>query len=527
MMCLSGARSAFSSNYSKFSSNSYNYVNVASSTTLTYEGIFSENYFCLNEKENKLNTNYEISNASIINPITNEREYFLCALLKSKYDGIGLREPIDIGLSIDISGSMSGSRLNFTKQSIFKFMNNLNENDNISISTFNEKYELIFPFQKNNNLIENEEFKNKINSLKAQGGTNIYEGLKGIYEELKKNYENGNKCKRIILLTDMEYRHDEKFINLCHQISKEKIYLTILGISNSFNTELVEEIAHIKGSNYYVITKVNEIEKYLVNEFNYICFPNCFDMKLEIFAPFLNVKSIIGTGMKDFKKERGKIELEWNLENHKLFEKEIKQIIFFLLCYFKRKNQTLPKPVIMCIVQFLQKNGIKTISEINTNFPSNLKNINNNYYVNGGIILIKLDENSIKTNNCINFNLNYNSAIDNKNYNKTSTYYFDKKNENYFSDKKIENALSLYYFSKFNRRLMKYCNDENKNKTKNNDLIKIIKDSKIDSIKENVEKFLNEHFDKDENKENYEKYINNMNEIVNKTKQFVKNKINK
>ena len=75
MKGFSGAHSAFSSNYSSYSSSSY--VSVPSSTTLTYEGIFSENYFYLNEKENKFNTNYEISNASIINPITNEREYYL------------------------------------------------------------------------------------------------------------------------------------------------------------------------------------------------------------------------------------------------------------------------------------------------------------------------------------------------------------------------------------------------------------------------------------------------------------------
>ena len=48
---FSVSRSAFSSNYSRSS--------IPSSTTLTYEGIFSENYFYLNEKENKLNMNYE------------------------------------------------------------------------------------------------------------------------------------------------------------------------------------------------------------------------------------------------------------------------------------------------------------------------------------------------------------------------------------------------------------------------------------------------------------------------------------
>ena len=43
----------------------------------------------------------------------------------------------------------------------------------------------------------------------------------------------------------------------------------------------------------------------------------------------------------------------------------------------------------------------KTISEINTTFPSALTKYRNNYYVKGGMILIKLDENSIiKDNIC-------------------------------------------------------------------------------------------------------------------------------
>ena len=98
MDCKSSAHGAFESLYSKCP-----LINVPSSTTLTYEGLFSENYFKIKEKENKAFYNFEISNASILNPLTNKREYYLGVLLKSKYDGIGLREPIDIGLSVDIS----------------------------------------------------------------------------------------------------------------------------------------------------------------------------------------------------------------------------------------------------------------------------------------------------------------------------------------------------------------------------------------------------------------------------------------
>ena len=234
MIAKTSAHGAFSSRYSRSYSTSYH---VPSSSTLTYEGLFNENYLLINNRETSAYYNLEVSNASILSPITNKREYYLGVLLKSKYDGIGLREPIDIGLSIDISGSMYGESISYTKKSVIKFVENLNEKDNICINTFNDESNLIIPFKKKNDLNNLESI---INSLEADGLTDIYEGLFGIYTELKKFYDKGNKAKRAIILTDMEYEHNEKFIQLCQQMSQEKIYLTILGISDRFNTELVE-----------------------------------------------------------------------------------------------------------------------------------------------------------------------------------------------------------------------------------------------------------------------------------------------
>ena len=122
------ARSSFSSKYTRVRKSH----NVPSSTTLTYEGMINENYYKLKKKETKLISNFEISNATIVNPITQKREYFLGLLSKSKYDGVGLREPIDIGIVLDISGSMSynmnkkgESRLDIAKKSLITFIKNL------------------------------------------------------------------------------------------------------------------------------------------------------------------------------------------------------------------------------------------------------------------------------------------------------------------------------------------------------------------------------------------------------------------
>ena len=515
------ARSSYSSKYTKYTHN------IPSSTTLTYEGMINENFYKLKKKETKLLSNFEISYASIMNPITQKREHFLGLLSKSKYDGVGLREPIDIGIVLDISGSMDcrmnkkgESRLDIAKKSLITFINNLKEKDNISITAFNDECTKIISFSNAKKFLDNKKNIDKINNLESCGGTDIYKGLMQVYENLKKNSKNKNEYQRIILITDMIYYEDKNFIELCKEMADNNIFLTILGISESFNTELTESISKIKGCNYYIILNATDMKKYLIDEFNYICFPLSFNEKLEILSPFLKVKSIIGTGYKELKESKENI--EWDTNTHKLFDKEFKQSIFLLLLYFKRKGKILPKPVILCISQFLKKSHKKTISEINTTFPSALTKYKNDFYVKGGMILIKLDENYVKEDNICQFSL---SCEDKNNikYNKDLVFDFQKKEEDFFSDQNIEVTLGMYYFAKFNRKIMKICNEEYKNKKMN--LLEFIVDNKFNTIKNDIINFLKNHYNKYTVNNNLKKYLTNMGDICKNAEAFAKEKL--
>ena len=515
------ARSSYSSKYTKYTHN------IPSSTTLTYEGMINENFYKLKKKETKLLSNFEISYASIMNPITQKREHFLGLLSKSKYDGVGLREPIDIGIVLDISGSMDcrmnkkgESRLDIAKKSLITFINNLKEKDNISITAFNDECTKIISFSNAKKFLDNKKNIDKINNLESCGGTDIYKGLMQVYENLKKNSKNKNEYQRIILITDMIYYEDKNFIELCKEMADNNIFLTILGISESFNTELTESISKIKGCNYYIILNARDMKKYLIDEFNYICFPLSFNEKLEILSPFLKVKSIIGTGYKELKESKENI--EWDTNTHKLFDKEFKQSIFLLLLYFKRKGKILPKPVILCISQFLKKSHKKTISEINTTFPSALTKYKNDFYVKGGMILIKLDENYVKEDNICQFSL---SCEDKNNikYNKDLVFDFQKKEEDFFSDQNIEVTLGMYYFAKFNRKIMKICNEEYKNKKMN--LLEFIVDDKFSEIKNDIINFLKNHYNKYTVNNNLKKYLTNMGDICKNAEAYAKEKL--
>ena len=169
MCCAVGSRGALLSSYSR--------NEVPSSTTLTYEGLFSENFFKINQKETTLLNNLEISSANIINPLNNEKDTWIGLLTKSKYDGIGIREPIDICLLIDISGSMgsriknsSNTRLDITNNAVLNFMKYIDDKDNVSVIKFESKADEIIPFT--NGKIFKDKFDNfseNIKSLKIVG----------------------------------------------------------------------------------------------------------------------------------------------------------------------------------------------------------------------------------------------------------------------------------------------------------------------------------------------------------------------
>ena len=505
MMCaVGGARGAFRSDFS--------YNQVPSATTITYGGIFNSTNFKLNSKEEKKNINMEISLASVINPISKEKEVWLGTLLKSKYDGQKINKLIDLSIAIDISGSMSGSRINMAKKSLIQLIQKLNDDDNIAISKFNNNSEPIFKYQKVSEL-KKTDYASEIEKLHANGGTDILKAFTGAYKLMTNNNGNQNQVRRMIIITDMEDRVDEELTKFCEKIAKEGIYITILGISNEFRTDLAELTSNIKGANYVVIKESKDIIKYLVEDFEYLCFQNASDLTFEVTTPYIRIERIVGSGKESVEQmyEKG----AWNLEQHKFYSDDFKQKIFFLLLYFKRKDMILPKPFIFILCEFLIPGVKKEITKLLTSFPSQLKVLGENkIYVEGGMVLLRLDKSSIRNENLMKFELNYQDEIENQKESVELEYSFKKElieKPNYFSDSKIETALSLFYFGKFNRRFMKICNNENKKKKYNKDYIKrpeFIKEKEI------IKKFLKEHLNSEKNdninEEMEKEYLDNM-----------------
>ena len=112
---------------------------------------------------------------------------------------------------------------------------------------------------------------------------------------------------------------------------------------------------------------------------------------------------------------------------------------------------TLPKPVIFILNEFMVPGVKKELSKIVTSFPFQLKILdNNNIYVEGGMILLRLDKHTIRSGNIMKFEINYYYELEIKKEEIDIEYSFKFdiiEKPNYFSDMKIEIALSLFYFA--------------------------------------------------------------------------------
>ena len=512
MMAMGGARGAMRSYYS------HRYCEVPSSTTMTYEGILNSAYFKLNSKEEKKTINMEISLSSVKNPISNEKEVWLGTLFKSKYDGQKINKLIDLSIALDISGSMMGNRIVMAKKALIQLIQKLNDEDNITISKFNTKSEQVFPYQKVSEL-KKTDYSSLIGEIHAGGGTDILVAFKEAYNSMIKENCNKNKIRRIIIITDMEDDVDKTLTEFCEKISEEGIYISILGISSDFRTDLAELTSHVKGANYVVIKEIEDINKYLVEDFEYLCFPNATNLALEVTTPYIKFERIVGSGKEGIEEITDKT--GWNLEKHKYYSDDFKQKIFYLLLYFKRKNLILPKPVIFILSEFIVPGVKKEISNIPTCFPSQIKILGDNkLYVEGGMILLRLDKNTIKNENLMKFEIKYQNEIEDRKDSIDIEYSFKKEmveKDNYFSDSKIETALSLFYFCKFNRRYMKICNKENKKKKYNEEYIKR---EEFKDEKERIKSFMKEHLNEEKtdklNEDTVNDYIKKMDDYVEK-----------
>ena len=405
-------------------------------TVVPYEGMINENYFKISQRETEFAANLELFKSITKNPFNKQLEYFIGLLIKSKYDGIGRQlDDIDISIALDISGSMNSiitrkptfkemyqndgnnernnlgkNRLEMAKNCLFKMVNSMNDKMNMALTTFNTQSQVIIPLSPKNEI---RSISNVINNIKAGGGTDLATALQGAANCLNNSIA---KFKRVIIITD-GWDNGPRFMELARELNKKDILITVLSIDSSSNSSMYDQLSELKGCNYYFILNEEDMEKYLIKQLNYICFPALYNMKINFLSEDAYLIRTIGCGQENEKSKKME-----NINN---------------ATDIRAENDLI---------------NTKTV------FPSDLKQLNNNYYQEGGLILLKLKPKTLDKNCKVIIRLSY-EEIEGKKFDRNFEIEFTSNElKNGVNSTEMKKGLAIYYFTKFIRKIKKFMN---------------------------------------------------------------------
>jgi Ca-activated chloride channel family protein len=292
---------------------------------VTYEGLFYDYYFDTGKAlECKKLFCPSYSYAVSKDPFSQQPQYYLSVGLNSGMTDFQ-RKKLNLVVVLDFSGSMgipfdeyyydrfgnkveqkddetsiSKTKMQIADESVVALLDHLKPEDRFGMVLFSDDAFLVDPLTSvaDKNL---DRLKSRILNIKETYGTNMEAGMQmgtSLFDRFlqadKSEYEN-----RIIFLTDaMPNMGDSSDLGLYRMLednADQGIYTTFIGIGVDFNTELIESISKIKGSNYYSVHSASEFGKRMNDEFDFMVTPLVFDLRLKLDAPGYEIDKVYGS----------------------------------------------------------------------------------------------------------------------------------------------------------------------------------------------------------------------------------------
>lgn len=218
---------------------------------------------------------------------TGEDGYFLLNMTP----GFGKKDHFiskDVCFVLDVSGSMSGKKLDKAKSALKFCINNLRRGDRFEIIKFSTEAESLFNALKPANTGTRSKAKSFINELRAIGGTNIEEALAGA---LKIN-KSGKRPYIIVFITDgkptIGETDEDKIVRMIKEKNTDGTRIFTFGIGSDLNTHLLDKITSLTRAYRSYISEKEDIEIKISGFFRKIESPVLTGLRLD-FGPGIKV----------------------------------------------------------------------------------------------------------------------------------------------------------------------------------------------------------------------------------------------
>lgn len=174
----------------------------------------------------------------------------------------GTRTSVDLVCVIDVSGSMSGEKIELVKETMKVLIETLTPSDRLSIITFQSHGRRICPLKAvtPQNIVALNEH---VNSLYASGGTRIMSGMDLALKTLR-DRKLINKATSVFLLSDGQDKGAEHQLKeaLAREENKDIGVFSIhsFGFGMDHDEELMNKICLLKDGSFYFIKELSTLD---------------------------------------------------------------------------------------------------------------------------------------------------------------------------------------------------------------------------------------------------------------------------
>jgi Ca-activated chloride channel family protein len=167
---------------------------------------------------------------------------------------------LNLTLVLDHSNSMNGTRLDKVKVAAHQIIDQLTEQDTLSVVVFNDREEIIIPATYVSNKAA---LKAKVSMISASGGTEIFKGLSAGVDQNRRRLA-PKLVNHVILLTDGNtFGDQEQCLELAKSSAEQGIGISAMGLGQEWNDEFLDEIASITGGNSQYINSASAVVRFL------------------------------------------------------------------------------------------------------------------------------------------------------------------------------------------------------------------------------------------------------------------------
>lgn len=167
---------------------------------------------------------------------------------------------LNLVLVLDRSTSMKGVRLDKVKIAARQIIDQLNPEDVLSVVSFSDRADVLIPASP---VIDKAALNAMVSMIRADGGTEIYHGLKAGVDQCRR-YLGSRMVNHVILLTDGRTFGDEDLcLTLAEEANKQGIGLSAMGIGEEWNDAFLDALATRTGGASAYINSPSAVVSFL------------------------------------------------------------------------------------------------------------------------------------------------------------------------------------------------------------------------------------------------------------------------